>query len=144
MISAKHLALHGCRSAYPTLEEAKKAAMPIMQSNDDEIESFDPNEVMAKAYMTKKTQEEESSSSASSSATPKADQQEGPLAFLGLQQKSQDEDSSQDSKSDEKSEEKSGEKESNETLEKESQKPGEHSKDESEKDEDIEEVMDVD
>lgn len=131
--------MHGCRSAYPSLEEAKKAAMPILQSDDGDIESFDPNEVMAKAYMTKK--EEESSSSATASGTKAGQQQEGPLAFLGLQQKSQDEDSSQDSKSEEKEI-------GAETTEKEPEKTEENSKeqDESEKDEHpaVEEVMDED
>ena len=36
-ISAKHLALHGCRSAYSNLEEAQKASIPIMQGPDDDI-----------------------------------------------------------------------------------------------------------
>ena len=75
---AKHLALHGCRSAYPSLESAQKSAVVMAQ---DEIESFDPNEVMAKAYMSKKTEEE----------APKAPdaqvEQSGPLAFLGLQKR---------------------------------------------------------
>ena len=48
---------------------------------EDEIESFDPNEVMAKAYMSKKPEEE----------APKAldaqVEQSGPLAFLGLQKR---------------------------------------------------------
>merc|ERR1712062_865414 len=75
---AKHLALHGCRSAYSSLESAQKSAVVMAQ---DEIESFDPNEVMAKAYMSKKPEEE----------APKASdaqvEQSGPLAFLGLQKR---------------------------------------------------------
>ena len=42
---AKHLALHGCRSAYSSQEEAQKAAIPVLQGPDEEdLESFDPNE----------------------------------------------------------------------------------------------------
>ena len=74
---AKHLALHGCRSAYSSQEEAQKAAIPVLQGPDEEdLESFDPNEVMAKAYMAKKQVDEEESTS----QTPA---QDGPLAFLG-------------------------------------------------------------
>ena len=75
-ISAKHLALSGCRTAYPTLEVAKQAVQPMITGNDDDIESFDPNEVMAKAYMAKKPDDDPKVSSKS---------QGGPLAFLGLQ-----------------------------------------------------------
>merc|ERR1712062_135200 len=78
---AKHLALHGCRSAYSSLESAQKSAVVMAQ---DEIESFDPNEVMAKAYMSKKPEEE----------APKAPdaqvEQSGPLAFLGLHKRSKE------------------------------------------------------
>merc|ERR1712141_986710 len=76
---AKHLALSGCRTAYPTLEVAKTAIQPMITGNEDDIESFDPNEVMAKAYMTKKPE-----------VSPKS--QGGPLAFLGLQKTTGDSD----------------------------------------------------
>ena len=76
------MALHGCRSAYSNLEEAQKAAIPVLQGPDEEdIESFDPNEVMAKAYMAKKQVEEEESPKQSPKQTPA---QDGPLAFLGM------------------------------------------------------------
>ena len=48
----------------------------MITGNDDDIESFDPNEVMAKAYMAKKPDDDPKVSSKS---------QGGPLAFLGLQ-----------------------------------------------------------
>ena len=83
MFAAKHLALHGCRSAYPSEAEAQKAAKIIERPDGGDIESFDPNEVMAKAYMTKKPETEEKKKE-----TPEPPRQEGPLAFLGLQKTS--------------------------------------------------------
>ena len=79
---AKHLGMNGCRSAYPTKEKAASAAKPILVDRDGEIESFDPNEVMAKAYMSKKPDDDKEE--------PKSQAQEGPLAFLGLQKKSEE------------------------------------------------------
>ena len=79
---AKHLGINGCRSAYPTKEKAASAAKPILVDRDGEIESFDPNEVMAKAYMSKKPDDDKEE--------PKSQAQEGPLAFLGLQKKSEE------------------------------------------------------
>lgn len=61
------------------MEVAKKSAVSAAVNDDGDIESFDPNEVMAKAYMTKKTEEEPAKS--------QSPVQEGPLAFLGLLQK---------------------------------------------------------
>ena len=81
-LSAKDLGMNGCRSAYPTKEKAASAAKPILVDRDGEIESFDPNEVMAKAYMTKKPEDDKEE--------PKSQAQEGPLAFLGLQKKSEE------------------------------------------------------
>lgn len=97
---AKHLALNGCLSAYPSREVAKKsrkgrsssssssfslsltpvnkATISDIDDDDDKIESYDPNEVMAKAYMKSTESKEEK----------KPPGQEGPLAFLGLQRKS--------------------------------------------------------
>lgn len=99
-IPAKHLALNGCLSAYPSREVAKKsrkgrsssssssfslsltpvnkATISDIDDDDDKIESYDPNEVMAKAYMKSTESKEEK----------KPPGQEGPLAFLGLQRKS--------------------------------------------------------
>ena len=74
--------MNGCRSAYPTKEKAASAAKPILVDRDGEIESFDPNEVMAKAYMTKKPEDDKEE--------PKSQAQDGPLAFLGLQKKSEE------------------------------------------------------
>ena len=54
--------------------------------HEEDIQSFDPNEVMAKAYM-KKPEEEDARDSTSTAATT---ENSGPLAFLGLQQKSTD------------------------------------------------------
>ena len=71
----------GCRSAYPTLEEAKKAAKPILVGRDGEIESFDPSEVMAKAYMSKnkKPEDDDKTNTNKQGGLPMG----GPLAFLG-------------------------------------------------------------
>ena len=74
--------MNGCRSAYPTKEKAASAAKPILVDRDGEIESFDPNEVMAKAYMSKKPDDDKEE--------PKSQTQDGPLAFLGLQKKSEE------------------------------------------------------
>ena len=38
---AKHLALHGCRSAYSSLEKSQIAAIPVMQGPDDDLESYE-------------------------------------------------------------------------------------------------------
>ncbi len=87
---AKHLALHGCRSAYSSLEKSQIAAIPVMQGPDDDVESYDPNEVMAKAYMAKNKPVEEDSQSPTPRQTPgplskkrPMPAQDGPLAFLG-------------------------------------------------------------
>ncbi len=103
---AKHLALNKCTSAYKDEDEAKKnaraltsASFPTLVSLDDEAENnddlkdadgdIDPSLLMAQVYMesSKKTLE----ASSSSSKTEKAANNEGesgPLAFLGLSQKS--------------------------------------------------------
>ena len=88
---AKHLATSGCSTAYPDAETASKALRgaswggtaslaPTVTSAGDvgEIMSYDPNEEMAKAYMKDKGNAERS-------------EPEGPLAFLGLQQKKDEE-----------------------------------------------------
>ena len=83
---AKHLALHGCRSAYSSLEKSQIAAIPVMQGPDDDLESYDPNEVMAKAYMAKnKPVEEDSPRQTPGPLSKKRPMpgQDGPLAFLG-------------------------------------------------------------
>ena len=83
---AKHLALHGCRSAYSSLEKSQIAAIPVMQGPDDDLESYDPNEVMAKAYMSKNKPVEEDSQRQTlgplSKKRPMPDQ-DGPFAILG-------------------------------------------------------------
>ena len=90
-IPAKHLTLSGCRTAYPTLEVAKQAVQPMITGNEDDIESFDPNEVMAKAYMAKKPEDDPKVPSKSRGGTkvfsgPRSQKTlGGPLAFLGLQ-----------------------------------------------------------
>eukprot|EP00095_Tigriopus_kingsejongensis_P004720 maker-scaffold931_size79642-snap-gene-0.11 protein:Tk04720 transcript:maker-scaffold931_size79642-snap-gene-0.11-mRNA-1 annotation:"pogo transposable element with znf domain" len=94
---AQHLSANGCRSAYPSQEEAKRAQKslssasfaPLISLDEDEVRSFDPNEVMAKAYMKAADSKEEK-------RTPN---HEGPLAFLGLQMRSsvsEDDSSSKD------------------------------------------------
>ena len=94
---AKHLATSGCSTAYPDAETANKAlrggssggggptslahtAKPAGGDGDvDEITSYDPSEEMAKAYM------KEDKGGAGRS------EPEGPLTFLGLQQKKDEE-----------------------------------------------------
>ena len=121
---AKHLALHGCRSAYSSLESAHKSAVVVSQ---DEIESFDPNEVMAKAYMSKKPEEE-----APKAAEPQVEQS-GPLAFLGLQKRPKEGEESKD---------KDEVMETDEVIEENVDKPKENSKTD-EKSEDVEEVLET-
>ena len=92
---AKHLATSGCSTAYPDAETASKAlrgasgggggpaplaptAEPAGDGDRDEITSYDPSEEMAKAYMKDKGGAERP-------------EPEGPLAFLGLQQKKEEE-----------------------------------------------------
>ncbi|XP_059085785.1 uncharacterized protein LOC131882601 [Tigriopus californicus] len=109
---AKHLALNGCLSAYPSREVAKKArkgrssashsssssswavfnkvSAKETDDDDDKIESYDPNEVMAKAYLKPLESKEEKKPSG----------QEGPLAFLGLQRKPSMDDEESNSKTD--------------------------------------------
>ena len=85
---------NNCKSAYPSEEAAKKAVRalpsaafaPLVSLEDDgggELASFDPSEVMAKAYHTSRVGREESGRS-----TPSEEVGGGPLAFLGLQRKS--------------------------------------------------------
>ena len=85
------MAKSGCWSAYPDEESAKKAVRPLSSASfapliaideGEEITSMDPNEVMAKAYMKDNKEEEKSK--------PKEDA--GPLGFLGLQRKSNEDD----------------------------------------------------
>ena len=81
---AKHLALHGCRSAYKSLEKSQIAAIPVMQGPDDDLESFDPNEVMAKAYMNKPVEEDSPRQTPGPLSKKRPmPSQDGPLAFLG-------------------------------------------------------------
>ena len=92
---AKHLSTSGCSTAYPDAETANKAlrggssggggptslaptAKPA-GGDGDEITSYDPSEEMAKAYM------KEDKGGAGRS------EPEGPLTFLGLQQKKNEE-----------------------------------------------------
>merc|ERR1711971_980351 len=61
-----------------------------MQGPDDDVESYDPNEVMAKAYMNKnKPVDEDSPRQTPGPLSKKRPMpgQDGPLAFLGLQKK---------------------------------------------------------
>ena len=67
---------------------------------EDDIESFDPNEVMAKAYMSKKPEEE----TAKPAKPAEPEVQSGPLAFLGLQQRPKDDEETEVSKPDDKKE----------------------------------------
>jgi hypothetical protein len=88
IISAKHLGTFGCKSAYPNSETATKARVqlssasfaPLVNIEEDcrDISSFNPSEEMAKAYMKEDKNKEEKK------PIKKA---EGPLAFLGLQQR---------------------------------------------------------
>ena len=85
------MATNRCRTAYPDKDTAEKAALPVTSASfaplvsvgddDDNIESYDPNEVMAKAYHQKSVQERMEGEEKSES-TP--DIETGPLAFLGL------------------------------------------------------------
>lgn len=87
-LSAKHLATNSCKSAYKSLEEAKKAVKELpsasfaplvdIPEDDSEIVSFDPNVVMAKAYHQGNKEDK-------SKTGPR--ENDGPLAFLGLQRK---------------------------------------------------------
>ena len=88
---AKHLATNGCSTAYPDAVTASQGRRgsgggepaylvpPSKPAGDcDEITSYDPNEEMAKAYLKDKGGAERL-------------EPEGPLTFLGLQQKKEQE-----------------------------------------------------
>ena len=53
-----------------------------MQGPDDDIESFDPNEVMAKAYMAQ-AQKPAIEDQSPKESPKQSSVQDGPLAFLG-------------------------------------------------------------
>merc|ERR1712062_303415 len=131
---AKHLALHGCRSAYSSLESAQKSAVVVAQ---DEIESFDPNEVMAKAYMSKKPEEE----------APKAPdaqvEQSGPLAFLGLQKRPKEDEEPKAMETDEILEDNVDKAKGDEKIEEKSEEIEEVTETKDKSDNDIEEVTET-
>ena len=131
---AKHLALHGCRSAYSSLESAQKSAVVMAQ---DEIESFDPNEVMAKAYMSKKPEEE----------APKAPdaqvEQSGPLAFLGLQKRPKEDEEPKAMETDEILEDNVDKAKGDEKIEEKSEDVEEVTETKDKSDNDIEEVKET-
>jgi len=87
---AKHLGSHGCNSAYPSLEEAKKFCAErenyeVETSrdglDDDELEKgFDPRISIIEAHNTNEKEREFRDGSVDSPES-------GPLAFLGLQRK---------------------------------------------------------
>ena len=80
LISAKHLALNNCKSAYPNEDVAVAAAVTRYgEDGADDITSYDPNEVMAKAYHKKDEKEDKREQSKTRNRAS------GPLAFLGLQ-----------------------------------------------------------
>jgi len=87
---AKHLATRGCKSAYPSKEEAKKAQRVFTSAEFAPLISLDEEEQMAKgmdpaisisqAYKAADGVDKEGKKE-------RKDQEEGPLAFLGLQRK---------------------------------------------------------
>ncbi len=97
LLTAKHLSLNNCRTAYPSLTSAKSAVQTLSSAsfaplvsldddrgsggpnvNADDITSFDPSVVMAQAYQKDKRDKVADQPSAG---------QQGPLAFLGLQRR---------------------------------------------------------
>eukprot|EP00092_Neocalanus_flemingeri_P037076 GFUD01040362.1.p1 GENE.GFUD01040362.1~~GFUD01040362.1.p1 ORF type:complete len:1387 (-),score=480.18 GFUD01040362.1:476-4636(-) len=99
---AKHLGSHGCKSAYPNLEEATKAKVEIAGGEaspdkdftalDQELEKgLDPRISITEAHKSseKAAQKEGSTSTVGGDAI---EETAGPLAFLGLQRKESRED----------------------------------------------------
>ncbi len=87
---------NGCKSAYPDRETAKKAIRPLSSASfaplidideeEGDVVEMDPSVAMAKAYL------KQDASKKSSDEERRARSEEGPLAFLGLQRRSVDED----------------------------------------------------
>jgi len=87
---AKHLATRGCKSAYPSKEEAKKAQRvftsaefaPLISLDEEEqmAKGMDPRISISQAYKAADGVDKEGKKE-------RKDQEEGPLAFLGLQRK---------------------------------------------------------
>merc|ERR1719290_231336 len=89
---AKHLASHGCKSAYPTKEAGKEAQLdlrsagfaPLISLEDEEqmAQGIDPRISISQAYKAA-----EAAEGGDNEGKKDRKEQEGPLAFLGLQRK---------------------------------------------------------
>merc|ERR1719233_2210351 len=106
---AKHIGTHGCKSAYPNLEEAIKARVAggsegQAATNDDKVGStldqelekgLDPRISITEAHKSsEKAAQKEGSTGAP--AGEASEETAGPLAFLGLQRKGSREEEKKD------------------------------------------------
>jgi len=151
---AKHIGTHGCKSAYPNLEEAVKARVAggsegQAATNDDKVGSsldqelekgLDPRISITEAHKSseKAAQKEGSTGTPATEAT---EETAGPLAFLGLQRKGSREEEKKDEDMDVDKEGKADEEKegkTDEVFEKEEQsdKPSDSDKEDNENKED--------